>query len=76
MSKFFPFARKLLGRSISFAGFTLMTLISIWFLLQLVGMAESGVIQFGVFGYALLLLLLLFPGFGLFIHEVRISGDK
>ncbi len=63
-----------MGRSISFAGFTLMTLIPIWFLLQLVGMAESGVKQFGVFGYALLLLL--FSGFGLFIHEVRISGDK
>jgi hypothetical protein len=53
-----------------------MLLIPVWFLLQLLGVVQSGVEQFGVFGFGLILASILFSGMGLLFLGLKISGDK
>jgi hypothetical protein len=70
------FVRNLMGRTIAIIGFGLMSLIPVWFLLQLLGVVQSGVEQFGVLGYGLILASILFPGFGLLLLGMKIAGDR
>ena len=69
-------ARQALGRPVAIVGFGLMLLIPVWFLLQLLGVVQSGVEQFGVFGFGLILASILFSGMGLLFLGLKISGDK
>jgi len=42
----------------------------------MVGLLESGAQQFGVFGYAFVLAVIFFPGIGLILIGMRVSGEK